>query len=56
MYIGYETKCAAVPLIVTFVAASTAVRFAEVICPVEVVIAVRYVTVLPLYMALPVLE
>jgi hypothetical protein len=47
MYIGKATKCAWTPLIVMFVAASTAWKFAVVILPSEVVIAVLYVIVLP---------
>jgi hypothetical protein len=40
MYIGYETKCACTPLIVMFVAFSTASKFAEVMLLSDVVIAV----------------
>lgn len=53
MYIGYETKCAWVPLIVMLSAASTADRLADVMLPSEVVIAVLYVMLLPLYVPLP---
>jgi len=40
MYIGYDTKCACTPLIVMFVALSTASKFAVVMLLSEVVIAV----------------
>lgn len=40
MYIGCETKCAGTPLIVMFVSARTASKFAAVIVPLEVVMAV----------------
>jgi hypothetical protein len=56
MYIGKATKCAWTPLIVMSSAASTAARFAVVILPSEVVIAVLYVMVLPLYVPLPTVE
>jgi hypothetical protein len=53
MYIGWGTKCAWTPLIVMFSAASTAIRLSDVIWPLEVVMAVLYVMVLPLYVPLP---
>lgn len=40
MYIGWATKCAWTPLIVMFVADRTAAKFAAVMLPSEVVIAV----------------
>ncbi|AYG05173.1 hypothetical protein D7I44_17760 [Gryllotalpicola protaetiae] len=54
MYIGYETKCAFTPLMVMFVAVSTAAKFCAVMVPFDVVIAVWNVTACPLYVLPPV--
>ncbi|WP_345751024.1 hypothetical protein [Microbacterium rhizophilus] len=56
MYIGLATNCALTPLIVMLVAARTAAKFAEVMLLLDVVIAVLYVTTLPLYEPVPTLE